>query len=197
MGNLIVLLSTMIFARIEQTAAYRPLLQGKVWDEVFAWIDHFDPTMPDGIHTIRGEEIFVNLHRYDTLHRNDCRWESHRRYLDLQFCIEGEETIDIVNRSLLSDDGTYDEEKDLLFHLPEIPSRSSSSPASSRGGPSSGGGEVPMPYSPSTIRYSELPMSPGAFAIFMPTDAHRPKVRPAIRPTQVRKFVVKIAVDAL
>jgi len=215
----------LLTSHITSPAAYRPLLQGRVWDEVFAWIEAMDPTLPDGIHTIRGEEIFVNLHRYETLPREDCRWESHRRYIDLQYCLKGEETIDVINRAHLEDDGNYDEEKDLLFHLPETPPisgfksqassfssspspNSSSSPARRRGGPSpdepvapqlpaKADGEVPISDSQSTIRYTPLQMTPGTFAIFFPQDAHRPKVRPAKYPTTVRKFVVKIALDAL
>ena len=165
----------MLHASFNHPDTYRLLLSAPVWKEVFAWIESRDPDLPDGIHSIRGEEIFVNQHRYETLPREKCRWESHRRYIDLQFCLEGAEIIDVTNRDLLIDDGTYDEEKDLLFYHDRL--------ANPIGRPQPAG-------------YSPLLMAPGSIAIFTTTDAHRPKVA-VTDPARILKFVVKISLDAL
>ena len=164
----------MLQAHIDHPDNYRPLLTHPVWEKVFAWIGARDPDLPDGIHPIEGDDIYVNQHRYETLPRARCRWESHRRYLDLQFCLEGREIIDVTRRDDLEPDGSYDAEADLLFH------------------------RTPFQSAPTIVPGSVLPvlMSPGTFTVFTPSDAHRPKVM-ADRPSPVRKFVVKILRDRL
>lgn len=158
----------MLFADFSQPDTFRPLLTGPSWEAVFDWIERRPTDLADGIYPIDGEEIFVNQHRYETQSRGACRWESHRRYIDLQFCLEGSEVIDVINRDYLVDDGSYDDEKDLLFHR---------DPEASK-------------------EFLSLRMTPGKMAIFTPSDAHRPKVaHPGSSP--VRKFVVKICLDTL
>jgi len=92
------------------------LLPGEIWAEALQWIRQHSVSAELGIHKIRGEQMFVNVMTYDTEPRENCRFESHRRYIDLQYTIEGVEGIDYRNRADLEDDGAYDEEKDLLFH---------------------------------------------------------------------------------
>ncbi|MBC2601242.1 YhcH/YjgK/YiaL family protein [Puniceicoccus vermicola] len=189
----------MLYANHKTPSTYRPLLTSPAWRKVLDWMDHRDPELPDGIYPIEGDDIFVNQHRYETLPREECRWESHRRYIDLQFCLEGTEIIDVIDRDFLTDDGPYDEEKDLLFHnSPPFPKEGGT--GDSRWGGSS------IPTSPSSFLSSDpqvsdssflpLLMTPGRMAIFTPTDAHRPKVS-VNQPTPVRKFVVKISLEAI
>lgn len=92
------------------------VLSGPVWDQAVRWIREHAATAELGIHELRGKSMFVNVMEYDTLPREECRYESHRRYIDLQYTIRGTEGIDYRNRAELVDDGVYDEDKDLLFH---------------------------------------------------------------------------------
>ena len=51
---------------------------------------------------------------YHTRERKDCFFESHRKYIDVQFILEGEETIDVIPTADLAIDEPYREERDLV-----------------------------------------------------------------------------------
>ncbi|MEM0966382.1 MAG: YhcH/YjgK/YiaL family protein [Verrucomicrobiota bacterium] len=93
-------------------------LLGPIWAEAFGWIKKHAANSELGIHQLRGESMFVNVQSYATEPRENCRFESHRRNVDLQYTIEGLEGIDYLNRANLESDGEYDPDKDLLFHKP-------------------------------------------------------------------------------
>jgi len=107
----------MIIANIDDTNLDK-LLPGEIWAEALEWIRKNAAAAELGIHKLRGELMFVNVMTYSSEPRAACRFESHRKYIDLQYTIEGLEGIDYCNRAELEDDGGYDTEKDLQFHLP-------------------------------------------------------------------------------
>jgi len=51
---------------------------------------------------------------YNTKYRESCFFESHRQNIDVQFILEGEEIIEVVNKELLEIDMSYSQEMDLL-----------------------------------------------------------------------------------
>jgi len=51
---------------------------------------------------------------YKSKDRESCFFESHRQNIDVQFVLEGEEIIEVVNKELLEIDMPYSEEMDLL-----------------------------------------------------------------------------------
>ena len=69
--------------------------------------------MEPGIHEIDGKRIYVNICVYETRPVEERNWEAHRRYIDLQYMVEGEERIDF---SLLRHvrPAPYREEADIL-----------------------------------------------------------------------------------
>jgi biofilm protein TabA len=135
-----------------------------VFREAFGWIRAL-PTDPiDGITKLRGDNMYVNIHGYSTLPINECRWESHRHTVDLQFCISGGEAIDWLPDVALQPDGEYNAAKDTQKWLSSVSPR------------------------------VHLPMLPGAYAIFLPNELHRPKVADGSN-SAVRKLVVKIHKD--
>ncbi len=62
--------------------------------------------------------MFVNVHGYDTLPVDQCRFESHKRFVDLHYCIRGGERIAWALSTQLIPDGTYNQEQDFQFHKP-------------------------------------------------------------------------------
>ena len=62
---------------------------------------------------IDGRRVYAIVQEYATLDRTQGSWEAHRRYIDLQYVVSGEERIGYarVNRLV---PGRYDEAKDLL-----------------------------------------------------------------------------------
>lgn len=108
----------MIYGHIDDTDAYQHLLKHPIWSAAFDWIKKMPADQKPGIVQLNGDDLFVNVHGYDTLEPEACRFESHKDYVDLQYCIEGGEVIDWVRQSLLEPDGAYDAPKDLQFYKP-------------------------------------------------------------------------------
>jgi len=60
----------------------------------FAWLAGRDwHTVPDGRHEIDGERLFASVESGTTFEADLRRYESHRRYLDIQFAISGGERM--------------------------------------------------------------------------------------------------------
>lgn len=69
----------------------------------------------NGKYEIQGEDIYVNIQDYQTKPQNQGKWEAHRKYIDIQFLIEGSEKIGVGEIQNYSTVETYDEDKDVEF----------------------------------------------------------------------------------
>ena len=49
-----------------------------------------------GKYEIEGDKIFAILQSYDTKEEADCRLEAHKKYIDIQFMISGDEVMGVV-----------------------------------------------------------------------------------------------------
>ena len=63
-----------------------------------------------------GKDIFALESAYKTKERKDVPYESHRKYIDLQYIVQGEELIEVTPISRLSITQPYDEEKDYTLY---------------------------------------------------------------------------------
>jgi len=73
-------------------------------------------TLSPGRNDIDGDALFVILDRKDGRGRGGARLEAHRRYIDIQLTIEGDEEIGWTPlASCAAPDGSFDETKDILF----------------------------------------------------------------------------------
>lgn len=77
--------------------------------------DEFDPTSPDGRIDIDGDRIYALVQGYETRPMGKCRFEAHRRYLDIQYVFEGSEAMGWTAREHMIVEEDYDEEKDVEF----------------------------------------------------------------------------------
>lgn len=59
---------------------------------------------------------YAMVQKYETKNRYDCKYESHKKYIDLQMIVEGEEIISVANTCNLKSKSEYDEENDVLFY---------------------------------------------------------------------------------
>ena len=136
----------MILGRLDQPADHASLRRHPAWEEAFAWIEHCAASQPPGIVELRGKRMYVNVHGYETRPREACRYESHRVYVDLQYCISGGELIEWHPLRDLTPRDEYDAAKDVVhYHSPTHPG-------------------------------AALRMGPGSFGIFHATDGHMPKI---------------------
>jgi len=60
--------------------------------------------------------IFALVQSYNTLPETDGRWESHKKYIDLQFIVSGEEIVWTTNKDALTLDEDKLKENDALYY---------------------------------------------------------------------------------
>lgn len=70
--------------------------------------------VPDGEYPIGGADVRALVQRYVTKPQAEGRWEAHRRHIDLQMVIAGEERMGIAPLHALVAE-PYDHDKDLLW----------------------------------------------------------------------------------
>ena len=102
----------MISDTIENAASYRDLSPRIA--AAFDFLQQPDlGSLQHGKHVIDGERVFAMIQQYTTRPREQCFWESHRKYTDVQFIQAGLEAIGwspIQRMKLIK---PYDAEKDL------------------------------------------------------------------------------------
>lgn len=76
--------------------------------------------LPLGVTEIEGKEIFANVQEYDTMSWDECPFEAHDKYFDIQYIVSGRELFGYAKRECLKETAPYDSKNDLvLFHEPE------------------------------------------------------------------------------
>ena len=71
---------------------------------------------PSTRHSIDGDRMYVSIDRVEGRGREGARLEAHRRYIDIQFTIDGDEEIgwkSLADCALIS--SAYDDAKDVMF----------------------------------------------------------------------------------
>lgn len=136
----------MLCGHLDSPGTYSTWLTHPVWREALRWLREMPAGQPPGIYQLKGDDMFVNVHGYDTKPRENCRYESHRRYVDLQYCISGGEIVDWQPTALLQATDDYNATKDVVHYA--IPATAG----------------------------AELRMTARRFAIFFPCDGHMPKI---------------------
>lgn len=139
----------------------------------FAWlpaplktaVEHLRKTdfdsLPAGNYDLQGRDIYVQVIDLSTKPFAETRPEVHREYIDVQFLVRGREKIGFA-----TDTGKNAVAEDLL-------------------------GQRDLLFYAGAENESMLTMTPGSFAVFLPTDVHRPACA-FDQPEPVRKVVVKV-----
>ncbi|WP_374504780.1 YhcH/YjgK/YiaL family protein [Flavobacterium sp.] len=82
----------------------------------FAFLHNTDlDTISSGRHDIEGDTIFALVQEYQTKPLAECKLESHKKYIDIQYVIRGEEFMGVTtknNQKILE----QDEDKDYTFY---------------------------------------------------------------------------------
>ncbi|WP_291326298.1 YhcH/YjgK/YiaL family protein [Desulfovibrio sp. UCD-KL4C] len=154
----------MIIDSLEQSSFYN---FGPAWQKTFKFLNDIDLSLELGKHVIDGTNVFALVSEYETKPHAEGRFETHRKYVDIQFLLSGREKLGWAALKDLVPEVLYDPERDVGFlkSLPEIPTLST--------------------------------LKPGMFIAYFPEDGHMPGLTCAVNPEPVKKVVVKIAVDSL
>lgn len=91
-----------------------------------------------------GNGVYVNVEEYNTKFRCDAKFEAHKKFVDVQFMIEGEEIITIAPVDSLQVVEAYSSEKDIIF------------------------------FSNKDIRGIDYRLESGKYLVLYPKDAHMP-----------------------
>ena len=104
----------MIIDKIENAHIYKMI--GERISKSFEYIKATDlKTLPTGKYAIDGENIFALVSEYKTKPESEGKLEAHRKYIDVQYVISGEEFMGYVplgNQQILE---PYKEENDIVF----------------------------------------------------------------------------------
>ena len=71
-------------------------------------------SLKSGRYYIDGDNMYVNLDEYET--RISDRIEAHRKYIDIQYIVKGEENIGVATLDNLTPITEYDTDKDIIFY---------------------------------------------------------------------------------
>ena len=75
--------------------------------------NHSLNVLEEGRYSLLGEEFFLSINRYKT--QADKDFEAHKRYIDIQMVLEGEECIEWCPLNKTQVKTTYDKDKDIMF----------------------------------------------------------------------------------
>ena len=174
----------MIYDSMKNFAAYRKLAP-KAWEKVSAFLAGCTPETPAGRYELDGDRVYAMVQGYETHDADPDKLEIHRKYVDIQLLLSGEESVVCRSVAGLKETVPYNAEKDIAFYRLAI--------------------EQSVP----------LTLVPGNFAVFFPEEGHMPGVScagelycrecpvaseqpyPPTPPRHVVKVVVKIAANAL
>lgn len=105
----------MILDTIENSSLYanvNPLIE-----KAFHYIKKTDfNQMELGKHIIDGDSLFALLMEYDTKDIVDCKLESHKKYIDVQYIISGSELIGVAPLTGQVPSINYDAADDIAFY---------------------------------------------------------------------------------
>ncbi len=102
----------MIIDRIENSLPYYAL--HPKFKAAFEYLGQIDiHSISVGRHEVDGDSIYALVQEYNTKLKEDGKWEAHRRYIDLQYVVQGAEGMGYANIHHLNQ-GEYDASKDFL-----------------------------------------------------------------------------------
>lgn len=102
--------------------------------------------LPEGKFEIDGERVFARVQRYHTVRTDNPRFETHRKYIDVQFVARGEEILGWIPAAAMNSTEPYDSDRDIAF------------------------GEAPV------REWTPLRLKAGQAAVLWPEDGHAPKI---------------------
>jgi biofilm protein TabA len=165
----------MLRGDISNPTTYGYLLTNQVWRDIFEWVRTANqtPLQPrEDPYPIQGDKLKVYVQRKHLKPFDESEFESHRSFIDLQFCVSGPEVLYCTPITHLQQREPYDATKDLFtYHNAGTPED-----------------------------YDRIILHAREFAVFFPADGHMPAVTlpqfPVSR-SPILKLVFKISTELL
>lgn len=163
----------MFYAKLADVTPETPEIAAypKTVAQAIAWLKSNDyAALPLGKTPIDGENIYINFSEYETKPGEKVVLESHRKYIDIQVMVEGEELMGyaVCTPDLPVLDGGYKEDGDYTLYPKSV-----------------------MPFwAPCASSPQKFLVKTGEFCIFAPEDVHASQIFEDA-PKKVKKIVVK------
>lgn len=151
----------MIYDHISNITIYRDLSPN-----IALGLDFLKQMKPDtavGTYQVN-QRVKVIVSEYETKTENEYGYEAHRKNIDIQYLLSGEERIACLPIERLKETMPYDEENDAAFYSVDP-----------------------------SLQPSYLSLLSGYFAIFFPQDGHKPQLC-VDKPMKVKKVVIKVEI---
>jgi len=74
----------------------------------------------NGKYQILGDDVYINIQDYNAKSKAQGKWEAHRKYIDIQYIIEGTELIGVGEIQNFTTVEEYNEENDVEFLVSDI-----------------------------------------------------------------------------
>ena len=101
----------MIITTFDQLGRYKALSPN-----LAAAIDYLDSVNPQtlqaGREPVAGDDIYMVMQHYLTRRYQEGKFETHDRYIDIQYLVDGKELFHYAPRSAMCDPGAYDADND-------------------------------------------------------------------------------------
>lgn len=146
----------MIIDSLENISIYKDIPQN-----VIDFIKNLTPQIELGRYEIDSNS-YANIEEYETKKISDCKFEAHKKYIDIQMLLLGIEELDYTPVKGLKISEEYDNNRDIMFF-----------------------------ENPDRILDSVI-LATGKFALIYPHEAHRPQMAFRGESKKVKKVVVKI-----
>ena len=92
------------------------------WKATFEYLKNANlVSLPIGEHEIIGREVYAIISEYTPKEEANCNFEAHRKYIDFQYLISGEEKMGVTTLEKVAPICDYNEEKDIVFFKPDAP----------------------------------------------------------------------------
>lgn len=87
------------------------------WEQAFHFLKSANlKELPLGKQELEGEHLYVSVAEYYAKQKQDALYESHKKYIDIQYIIEGEEIMGLTTLDKVTVKEPYSEEKDISFY---------------------------------------------------------------------------------
>ena len=152
---------------VDRLKNYRCYPLGKAWQLAFDFLLSLKHDAEEKKYPLQGDDLFAIVMSYETGSPETAEIEAHRKYLDIQAVITGEEGIGWCQADALEIDTPYDASQDAeLYKRPD------------RG-------------------LLRVDLFPGNFMALFPHDAHMPSLMTQQVPVFTKKVVVKVGIHLL
>ena len=116
----------------------------------------------NGKYEILSDKVYAIFQDYSSKLKSEGKFEAHKKYIDIQYVINGEELMGVANVADFNYAADYSDEKDIVFLKPK-----------------------------KNCKQDFVKVRENEFIIFTPNDAHMPSIA-VDKPSYVKKVVIKV-----